>query len=144
MFHFTLNGTKCGCDTIEELQAALPSPKSGPLGVAVKVFSVMPEWLGNAGDELNKLLAGNEEKLAGMKAILSDAKKHDQPTAAVKVAATKALKKNLATSAGVDISKLPLVRGGVTWAVAHKYGKKLGRIDIKQLRSDLFARKKMA
>ena len=41
------------------------------------------------------------------------------------------------------VKELPYVEGGITWDVAKKHGKKLGRTDIRQLRSDLKQRQMM-
>ncbi len=41
------------------------------------------------------------------------------------------------------IKALPYVAEGITWDVAKKFGKKLKRKDLLQLRSDLFQRQKL-
>ena len=132
MFHFTLNGAKCGCDTLEELKAAVPGPNGAPFGVAVKVFGVRPEWLGSAGDELSKLLAEREkadkkggkqsdgrknvqivtallenlgEKTPHVEAMVSDNKARLKERAA-KAVATKAAKKRKARYL-VNLAKTP-------------------------------------
>lgn len=41
------------------------------------------------------------------------------------------------------IWKLPLIEGGLSWAVVRKVGKKLGRTDYRQLRTDLKKRQRL-
>jgi hypothetical protein len=42
-----------------------------------------------------------------------------------------------------ELKNIPYVKGGITWAVANRIAKKLGRDDIAQVRSDLAQRKKL-
>ena len=151
MFYFTLNGARCGCDPVEELQAAVPgnSPSGGSF-VAVKLCGAAPEWVGNAAEGLRKLLAEKEAPTSDEP--VAKKRRHRKARKASMVQHAVAAVSNPKREARylVNLSKtpqelkeLPLVRGGVTWAITKRVGKKVGRTDFAQLRSDLAQRKKL-
>jgi hypothetical protein len=155
MYHFTLNGVTCGCDTIDELQAACKVPGVNiPKSYVVSVG--LSDWQGDAGDKLDDLLKKRGKKIGKSTFIESMHSTCDDPKSAVEVKQHRRRKPKVRrASDGRKITKwcvertaeelkdLPLLKGAITWAVAHKWAKKLGRDDIGQLRSDLSQRKKL-
>jgi hypothetical protein len=84
-------------------------------------------WVGTAGDELNAILERHVSK--GKKAQKATKKAQKRP-GFVPIKRTPE-----------ELKDLPVVKGGVTWAVAKKWAKKMKRDDVAQVRSDLAQRK---
>ena len=145
MYHFRLNGVVCQCDTLGELRAACTEK---PIGVEVdmKVRGLEPEWFGDAGDKLNQLLK-DKETSAAADTVAVAAHKRRRRKGSRKIAAKIDRKHRgiprIVEKSADDLASLPLIKGGVTWVATKKVAKKLGRIDYRQLRSELFARKKL-
>jgi hypothetical protein len=89
-------------------------------------------WIGTAGEELNAIL----ERQKGKKPQKARrvAKKAKKP-----VKKTRGFKPINRTPE--ELQDLPVVKGGITWAVAKKWAKKLKRDDVAQVRSELAQRK---
>jgi hypothetical protein len=148
----------CSCDTAEqllEISAAI---------VAKKPEGIHSVWIGNAGDKLNALIAeradldnpanrfvetmtsdiGTKRRKA-MAKLVSSKQRLRELREELKTASDKSIK-NQKWTVTIDPpeSDLPVLNGGITWTVAKKWGKKLGRTDIRQLRSDLYQRQQTA
>jgi len=118
MFH----GVSCSCDTISELQDAFERTASD---VVIGLKKSDPIWVGGAGDDLNLAIERIEKagRTKQPKSAKSAPRHVNKPT--------------------TEIKDLPYIKGGVTWAVAHLWAKRLKRTDINQLRCDLYARKQL-
>ena len=111
MYYFTIGGLECRCETAEELQAVAERPVS----------------------TLARATATTRAKARRGRRAKSH---HRRSPEATEVAATETGKEAGRNSKALKDS-VPYLEGGITWDVAKKQGKKLGRTDIRQLRSDL-------
>jgi len=154
MYHFMLDGLSCHCDTAAELQTISSSVvKRDALKQAVKdpnrsvrivaeigsSLGKPPEWWTAESDGTTTVVKKTEKpanKAAETKKKLLELAKSgaDKP----KATTSRVVKKSVE-----ELAALPYVKGGVTWEVTHKIGKKLKRTDYNQLRSELFARKQL-
>lgn len=119
MYYFTIEGIECHCETADELRAVVGRPVCTP---------ARPRATTTA-----------KAKRGRAKGAATRVSHHRRPTEAATEVGTEA---DTGRNSNV-VKELPYVKGGITWAVAKKYGKKLGRTDIRQLRSDLKARQMM-
>jgi len=164
MYYFTLNGGRCACDTLAELQAVT----SGKDDKEIDIGS-LPKggkrtymtWIGSAGDDLNKLKERSGRGLEVMQSNYVPSQKRGRRGAVKRLSAivdgiasgpkvSRRKKKRAPSSNPVktdrpvaEIKRLPLVKGPITWAVTDRYAKKLKRDDVAQLRSDLRQRQKL-
>jgi len=137
MYYFRLNGVECKCDELSELMAVVQNEN-----VKAEQVPDFVAWIGTAGDELNALLEKKLEKPSVMRL---------EQRAALAAKKLKDRKKEERKKSGFtpiertpqELKDLPYVKTGVTWAVAKRIAKKLGRDDIAQVRSDLAQRKKL-
>jgi hypothetical protein len=130
MYYFTLSGVSCSCDALEELQAVFAQGEREFGAVA---------WIGDEGDKLNVLL---KKKTKPIK-LISKMEISEKEARAAKKPAKREARYIFITRTPQELKDLPFIKDGITWAVAHKWAKKLGRDDIAQLRSDLTQRKKL-
>lgn len=167
MYHFMLHGLTCHCDSAVELrtvsemlakerameQSAAPKDgvKRAPIRIIAEIAGQLGKpmewWTSEAEGPLKKVKSALES-IANEKAAELVKKKGQK--AAKKAVATKKAKKKREARYSVNLSKtpqelkdIPYVKGGITWAVANRIAKKLGRDDIAQMRSDLAQRKKL-
>jgi hypothetical protein len=124
MYYFKCADVEVSCDTVLELREAV---------------MIVSELRAKAAKEREATLALE----ARAKATTTDA-------ATTGTATTETATRHRRTSVARrrfpeqgDIAALPFVEGGLSWKVVKRYGKKLGRDDLRQLRSDLFQRQKM-
>jgi hypothetical protein len=121
----------------EKAMEQAAAPKDGVKRTPVRIIAEIAGHLGKPMEWWTSEAEGPVEKV---KAALKE-------VADKKVAAKKGKKKaayliNL-TKTPQELKDIPYVRGAVTWSVAHRYAKKLGRDDVAQVRSDLAQRKKL-
>ena len=110
MYYFTIAGMECRCETAEELRAVVGQPVSTPARPTATATT--------------RARTGRRAK-----------KSHHRRSPAE--AAATAAGTETDTSGNADAKKVPYITGGITWDVAKKHAKKLGRTDIRQVRSDL-------
>lgn len=147
MYRFNLNGVECSCETAAELVAAtLIDRIEGNSKSDKDVWVASQEWVGDAGDKLNKLF----ERKKGIRSVVKLSKGGNssvprsemQEFQQIKEEQLNKCKHALTPSHCSVIENLPYVEHA-TWAATKKIAKKIGRTDILQLRTDLHARKKM-
>jgi len=129
VYHFKLNGVECKCDSLGELLAVVQDKN-----VEAEPVPDFVAWVGTAGDELNAILERH----------VSKGKKPQKATKKAQKATKKAQKRPgfvPIKRTPEELKDLPVVKGGVTWAVAKKWAKKMKRDDVAQVRSDLAQRK---
>jgi hypothetical protein len=137
MYHFTLNGVDCACDTVHELLRAIVEhgrcDQGGNDSFSVEIMKNSPSrevWLGTAGEKLDAQI----EKI----------------TKRTKLAKRKLLELSKCKGCGGTIVKtpqelkdLPKLDCTITWDVARRIGKKFKRTDLNQLRTDLKQRQQL-
>lgn len=128
MYYFRLNGVECKCDKLSELLAVVQDKN-----VEAEQVPDFVAWVGTAGDELNAILERHVSK--GKKPQKAKTAKKAVP----KAKKTRGFKPVNRTPE--ELQDLPVVKGGITWAVAKKWAKKLKRDDVAQVRSELAQRK---
>jgi hypothetical protein len=116
MYHFTLQGMECRCDTADELRAICEDRSA-------KVAATIPK---ETTDE-----ATRETATTGTIATESPTRRLHRAVARQVFPEQDA------------IAALPFVEGGLSWKVVKRVAKKLGRTDTRLLRSELFKRQKM-
>ena len=111
MYYFTIADMECRCETAEELRAVVGWPVSTPATATTTA----------------KAKRGRPAKVSH----------HRRSPAATEMAATETDKEAGKGRNSNVVKDVPYVEGGITWDVAKKHAKKLGRTDIRQVRSDL-------
>ena len=116
MYHFTLGGMECRCDTADELRAICEDRSA-------KVVATSPKETTDP--------------------ILDPSTAREAPRATATARATGGPATDRELSRKEMLMKLPYVKEGLSWKVVHRIAKQLGRTDTRQLRSDLHERKSM-
>jgi hypothetical protein len=119
MYHFTLEGMECRCDTAEELRAICEDRSTRFVATSPKETTA-------------------SEDGATRETVATEMATTESPSRRLH----RAVARRVFPEQG-DIAALPFVEGGLSWTKVKKVGKKLGRTDYRQLRSDLFKRQKM-
>ena len=132
MYYFQLNGVECKCDSLGELLSVVQDKN-----VETEPTPDFVAWIGTAGEELNAILERQKgKKPQKARRVAKKAKK--APKVAKKTRGFKPINRT-----PEELQDLPVVKGGITWAVAKKWAKKLKRDDVAQVRSELAQRKKL-
>lgn len=170
MYRFMFRGFNCACDTVAELEAVFgvkqPEGKQaymawvGPHGDKLNLLLKGKETaskkatLKSTVDEINDVAhqvmwtsspVGIEE-MQNEKTRQKAARRAKLEQIIDKASKKKYEKAKSFCDAVEDeasIATLPFVKGPLTWKVVKRMGKRLGREDLRQLRSDLFSRKKL-
>lgn len=117
MYRFNMAGLEMSCDTAQELVAFCNAISVGSEAKAPTAIATIP----------TAARAKVSHKAKPRALVVEEAPKHRGTS-----------------GTGEDaIRNLPYISGGLSWGVVKKVAKKLGRDDVRQLRSDLYKRQQM-